>query len=94
MSSIKSSFEQIFQTHLKEGFILFCGAGLSIPPPSCSPSWWQLTEEILKAFFEHVPDEYNIPKDLILEACETIKRSTGRKSKKDKICKRRKECWQ
>ncbi|MBN1802643.1 MAG: SIR2 family protein [Candidatus Lokiarchaeota archaeon] len=49
-----------------EGFIAFCGAGISISPPSCSPSWWTLTEEILTAFFNKVPDEFNIPKDMIL----------------------------
>ncbi len=50
----------------QEGFIAFCGAGISISPPSCSPSWWTLTEEILTAFFNKVPDDYNIPKDMIL----------------------------
>ncbi|TXT58570.1 MAG: hypothetical protein BAJALOKI1v1_1610008 [Promethearchaeota archaeon] len=52
---------------LEEGIIVFCGAGISIPPPSCSPSWWTLTEEILEAFFERVPDEYNLPKDIIIK---------------------------
>ena len=52
---------------LREGFIAFCGAGISIPPPSCTPSWWTLTEEILQAFFERVPDDFNLPKDMILK---------------------------
>ncbi|MFX0071550.1 MAG: SIR2 family protein [Candidatus Hermodarchaeota archaeon] len=51
----------------KEGIVVFCGAGISIPPPSCSPSWWTLTEEILKAFFDRVPDDFNLPKDMILK---------------------------
>ncbi len=59
--------EEAFHGLIEEGFIIFCGAGISIPPPSCSPSWWQLTEEILKAFFDRVPDDYNIPKDMILK---------------------------
>jgi hypothetical protein len=52
---------------LKGGIIAFCGAGISIPPPSCSPSWWILTEEILKAFFDNIPDEYRLPKDMIIK---------------------------
>jgi hypothetical protein len=52
---------------LKEGMIVFCGAGISIPPPSCSPSWWKLTEEILKTFFDRIPEDYNLPKDMILK---------------------------
>ncbi|KKL86794.1 hypothetical protein LCGC14_1941170, partial [marine sediment metagenome] len=41
--------------------------GVSIPPPSCSPSWWMLTEEILKTFFNHIPEDYNLPTDMILK---------------------------
>ena len=67
MNSQIPPLEQTFKTLVREGFIVFCGAGLSIPPPSCSPSWWQLTEEILKAFFNRVPDEYNLPKDMVLK---------------------------
>ncbi|KKL97981.1 hypothetical protein LCGC14_1828980, partial [marine sediment metagenome] len=59
--------EQTLAPLLKEGFIAFCGAGISIPPPSCTPSWWALTEEILHAFFERVPDDFNLPKDMILK---------------------------
>ncbi len=49
------------------GFIVFCGAGVSIPPPSCSPSWWTLTEEILEAFFDRIPKELNLPTDMIIK---------------------------
>ena len=57
----------VLPTLFKEGFIVFCGAGVSIPPPSCSPSWWMLTEEILKTFFSHIPEDYNLPTDMILK---------------------------
>ncbi len=67
MNSQIRPLEETFKTLINEGFIVFCGAGLSIPPPSCSPSWWQLTEEILKAFFDRVPEDYNLPKDMILK---------------------------
>ena len=59
--------EKTLPSYFEDGFIAFCGAGISIPPPSCSPSWWILTEEILKAFFDRVPDDYNLPKDMILK---------------------------
>ncbi len=59
--------ENILPPLLKEGIVVFCGAGISIPPPSCSPSWWTLTEEILKAFFDRVPEDYNLPKDMIIK---------------------------
>ena len=36
----------------REGFIAYCGAGISIPAPTCAPSWWALTEEILYGFFD------------------------------------------
>jgi len=65
-SDLKSSpkpiqLEIALKPLLKEGIIIFCGAGISIPPPSCSPSWWTLTEEILEAFFNRVPNEYLPP---------------------------------
>ena len=59
--------ERTLPAILKEGFIIFCGAGISIPPPSCSPSWWTLPEELLQAFFERVPDDFNLPNDMILK---------------------------
>ncbi|KKM03895.1 hypothetical protein LCGC14_1769880, partial [marine sediment metagenome] len=49
--SSTSPLADVLPTLFKQGFIVFCGAGVSIPPPSCSPSWWMLTEEILKTFF-------------------------------------------
>lgn len=52
---------------LESGFIVYCGAGISIPAPTCSPSWWTLTIEVLKAFFDHVPEEYELPKDMIFK---------------------------
>lgn len=67
MSHKPNPLEEELSTIIKEGFIAFCGAGISIPPPSCSPSWWTLTEEILEAFFDRVPDSYNLPKDMIIK---------------------------
>ena len=58
---------EVLPTLFKQGFIVFCGAGVSIPPPSCSPSWWMLTEEILEAFFRTIPKDYNLPTDMILK---------------------------
>ena len=51
---------------ISNGFILYTGAGISIPPPTCAPSWWTLTEEILTAFFDKIPDDWGMPKDLII----------------------------
>ncbi|QEE16380.1 SIR2 family protein [Promethearchaeum syntrophicum] len=51
-----------------EGFIIYAGAGISIPAPTCAPSWWTLTEEILSAFFKRVPDEYGLPGDMIIKS--------------------------
>ncbi|MFX1503659.1 MAG: SIR2 family protein, partial [Promethearchaeota archaeon] len=45
----------------------YCGAGISISPPTCAPSWWTLAEEILFNFFENVPDEWGVPKKLIVK---------------------------
>ncbi len=67
MNSEINPLEKTLPSFFDDGFIVFCGAGISIPPPSCSPSWWVLTEEILKAFFDRVPDDYNLPKDMILK---------------------------
>ncbi|HME55261.1 MAG TPA: SIR2 family protein [Candidatus Lokiarchaeia archaeon] len=50
------------------GFVLFTGAGTSIPPPSCAPSWWTLTEEIIDAIFSRVPDDFNLPTDMIIKS--------------------------
>ncbi len=65
--SSTSPLADVLPTLFKQGFIVFCGAGVSIPPPSCSPSWWMLTEEILKTFFSQIPEDYNLPKDMILK---------------------------
>lgn len=46
----KKSLQQVLPKLLNEGFIAYCGAGISIPAPTCAPSWWTLTEEILTAF--------------------------------------------
>ncbi|MFX0090627.1 MAG: SIR2 family protein, partial [Candidatus Hodarchaeota archaeon] len=51
---------------LSTGFIAFCGAGVSISPPSCSPSWWTLTEEIIQILFQEAPPEWGVPTDLII----------------------------
>jgi len=49
------------------GFIAFCGAGISIPAPTCAPSWWVLTEEILYGFYDRIPKEWGLPNDLIVK---------------------------
>ncbi|MBN2152211.1 MAG: SIR2 family protein, partial [Candidatus Lokiarchaeota archaeon] len=49
------------------GLVIFAGAGTSIPPPSCSPSWWTLTEEIIESFFARVPASFNLPKDMLIK---------------------------
>ena len=67
MRSITPPLSEVLPTLFDQGFIAFCGAGVSIPPPCCSPSWWMLTEEILKSFFSQIPDDYNLPKDMILK---------------------------
>ena len=51
----------------ESGFIIYCGAGISIPAPTCAPNWWTLTEEILYGFFDRVPDEWGLPNDLIVK---------------------------
>lgn len=61
------SLENILPSLVNEGCIVFCGAGISMEAPSCSPSWWTLTEEIIRAFFEDLPNEYGVPKDLIIK---------------------------
>lgn len=50
-----------------KGFIAYCGAGISIPAPTCAPSWWSLTEEILLSFFHSVPAEFQLPTDLVIQ---------------------------
>ncbi len=71
---MKSNFEivpiplsNIFPNLSKEGFIAYCGAGISIPAPTCAPSWWTLTEEILYGFFEKIPKDWGLPNDLIVK---------------------------
>ena len=51
----------------QNGFIAFCGAGISIPAPTCAPSWWVLTEEILYGFYDRIPKEWGLPNDLIVK---------------------------
>nr|MDO8113097.1 SIR2 family protein [Candidatus Sigynarchaeota archaeon] len=65
---MSQSLKNIFSSLVNQGqgFILYTGAGISIPPPTCAPSWWTLTEEILTAFFEKIPDDWGMPKDLII----------------------------
>ncbi len=61
-----STLREVLPGMIETGFILYTGAGISIPPPTCAPSWWTLTEEILTAFFEKIPDDWGMPKDLII----------------------------
>lgn len=63
----KVPLQEILPNLIEEGFIAYCGAGISIPAPTCAPSWWTLTEEILTAFFKQIPAEYAIPGDLIIK---------------------------
>ncbi len=53
---------------ISKGFIIYAGAGISIPAPSCSPSWWQITEEILRAFFDRVPADWGMPSTIIIKS--------------------------
>ncbi|MBY9005572.1 MAG: SIR2 family protein [Candidatus Lokiarchaeota archaeon] len=62
------SLEEILKDIVQEGFFAFCGAGISIPPPSCAPSWWSFTEELLLSFFGQVPNDWGIPEDFKLKA--------------------------
>ncbi len=61
------SLSDIIGDLTREGFFIYCGAGISIPAPTCAPSWWVLTEEILKGFFNTIPKEWGLPNDLIIK---------------------------
>ena len=63
-----SPLGEVLKDIIQQGLFAFCGAGISIPPPSCAPSWWTLTEEILTSFFGQVPDEWGIPDDFKVKA--------------------------
>ncbi len=65
-NSDANKIQDILPTLVKEGFVVYCGAGISIPAPSCAPSWWTLTEEILRAFFDRIPEDWGLPKDLMI----------------------------
>ncbi|MBN1215316.1 MAG: SIR2 family protein [Candidatus Lokiarchaeota archaeon] len=62
------TLEDLLKEIINEGFFAFCGAGISIPPPSCAPSWWSFTEELLMSFFGQVPNDWGIPEDFKLKA--------------------------
>ena len=66
MGLLMNKLNEIFKQISVNGFVIYCGAGISIPAPSCSPSWWTLTEEILESFFKRAPEEWGVPKDLII----------------------------
>ncbi len=66
MNSPDLKITDAIQSLVKSGFIIYCGAGISIPAPSCAPSWWTLTEEILESFFARIPDGWGLPKDMII----------------------------
>lgn len=51
---IKGSTEDELIKSLENPIIVFVGAGLSIPAPTCAPSWWTLTQELLSSFFAQV----------------------------------------
>lgn len=54
--NIKGSLVEELSTALKNPIIIFAGAGVSIPAPTCAPSWWTLTQDILENFFGRAPD--------------------------------------
>ena len=33
--------------HVENGLVIFCGAGVSMVPPTCLPSWWQMNEQVV-----------------------------------------------
>ncbi len=40
----------------KKGLVIFCGAGVSMVPPTCLPSWWQMNAEVIRALCLQVTD--------------------------------------
>ncbi|HME52151.1 MAG TPA: SIR2 family protein [Candidatus Lokiarchaeia archaeon] len=58
----------VFPQLLSQGFMIYAGAGISMAAPTCAPSWWQLTEEILTSFFDRIPREWGVPSDLIIKS--------------------------
>ncbi|MFX1520627.1 MAG: SIR2 family protein [Promethearchaeota archaeon] len=53
---IKGATVEELAAALKDPVIIFAGAGVSIPAPTCAPSWWTLTQDILENFFARAPD--------------------------------------
>jgi tetratricopeptide (TPR) repeat protein len=53
---IKGSTLEEVSNAIEEPIIIYAGAGVSIPAPTCAPSWWTLTQDILKNFFGRAPD--------------------------------------
>ena len=37
-----------------KGLVIFCGAGVSMVPPTCLPSWWQMNEEVIRALCNQI----------------------------------------
>ena len=67
---LKKKLTEIIPDLHEGGFIAYCGAGISIPAPTCAPSWWTLTEEILASFFERTAKDdlvTGLPTDLIMK---------------------------
>ncbi|MFX1311055.1 MAG: SIR2 family protein [Promethearchaeota archaeon] len=67
IDKIPKKMGEILPALFENGFIAYCGAGISISSPTCAPSWWTLAEEILFNFFENVPDDWGVPKKLIIK---------------------------
>ncbi|MEM8485354.1 MAG: tetratricopeptide repeat protein [Bacteroidota bacterium] len=40
--------------HARQGLVIFCGAGVSMVPPTCLPSWWHMNEEVIRALCSQV----------------------------------------
>ena len=40
--------------HAGNGLVIFCGAGVSMVPPACLPSWWQMNEQVVQALARQI----------------------------------------
>eukprot|EP00602_Paraphysomonas_sp_CaronLab_P005127 CAMPEP_0185033198 /NCGR_PEP_ID=MMETSP1103-20130426/21957_1 /TAXON_ID=36769 /ORGANISM="Paraphysomonas bandaiensis, Strain Caron Lab Isolate" /LENGTH=932 /DNA_ID=CAMNT_0027569395 /DNA_START=1030 /DNA_END=3828 /DNA_ORIENTATION=+ len=51
--------QQSLYIHLdKSPGVIYAGAGCSMDAPSCSPSWWRLMAELVRAVFSAAPEEH------------------------------------
>jgi tetratricopeptide (TPR) repeat protein len=40
--------------HTEQGLVIFCGAGVSMVPPTCLPSWWQMNAQVVQALSREI----------------------------------------